>query len=148
MKRKVYLGFDFGTYNIGVAVGQMVTATASPLPILRARNGVPRWQEVAKLLQHWRPQALVVGAPFKTDDAQFTEITQRAQEFAALLREKFKLPVYVVDERLTTKAAREFLFDNFGGYKALQASPIDSFAAKIILESWMHQQMAGTVVDG
>lgn len=142
----VYLGFDFGTRNIGVAVGQMITATATPLPILRARNGVPTdWQHVAALLKKWRPDALIVGIPLKLDDSECEGVTEKARAFVAALREHFNLPVHTVDERLTTKAAREFIYDNFGGYKALQKEPIDSFAAKIILESWMHQEARGNI---
>lgn len=137
---RIYLGFDFGTRNIGVAVGQSITQTATPLKIIHARDGVPQWQEIAAIIKKWRPDALIVGLPLKMDDSEWGEtITKKAQLFAAALRIHFHpLPVHLVDERLTTKAAREFIYDNFG-YKALQKEPIDSFAAKIILESWMHE---------
>ncbi len=47
------------------------------------------------------------------------------------------MPVYEIDEKLTTKSAREEIFAA-GGYKSLQKEPIDSFAASLILESWLH----------
>lgn len=133
-----YMGFDFGLRHIGVAVGQMVTKTASPLPIVMAKNGVPNWQEVKKIIDSWKPKALVVGTPLQMDDREFTIITKMAEDFAVELNRRFSIPVHVIDEKLTTKAAREYIYDNFG-YKALQKQPIDSFAAKIILESWFQK---------
>lgn len=48
---RTILGFDFGTKSIGAAVGQDLTGTASPLDALRARDGIPDWNEVGKLLR-------------------------------------------------------------------------------------------------
>lgn len=138
-KQHVYIGFDFGMRNIGVAVGQTVTKNASPLPIVLANQGIPNWQEIKNLIDTWKPSALVVGKPVQMDDSDFEFITQKAREFAEELYKRFSIPVHFIDERLTTKAAREYVYDTFG-YKALQKQPIDSFAAKIILESWMNQE--------
>ena len=55
------LGFDFGTRKFGVATGQRITATASPLPPIPSRDGIPDWTVVDSLLAEWRPQALLVG---------------------------------------------------------------------------------------
>ena len=46
-----FLGFDFGTKSIGVAVGQRITATARPLPALKAQDGKPDWNVIEKLLE-------------------------------------------------------------------------------------------------
>ena len=45
------MSFDFGTKKIGVAVGQSVTGTATPIKILMARDGIPNWQEVKALIE-------------------------------------------------------------------------------------------------
>lgn len=131
----VFLGFDFGTRNIGVAVGQIVTKTATPLNILRAKNGVPNWDEVAKLISQWQPQALVVGVPVALDGTPH-RLTILARKFIDNLTQHFNLPVYAAEERLTTKAAREEIYAG-GGYKALQTKSIDSAAAVLILEEWL-----------
>lgn len=131
------LGFDFGTKRIGVAVGQTLTRTATPLLTLKATQGIPSWEKIGSLIREWQPDALVVGIPIqKPPNPQ--HITQLAQEFAKSL-EQFGLPVHLMDERLTTKEARQQLFDK-GGYKALQKSAIDSFAAQLILETWLHHE--------
>ena len=60
MTQSMIMGFDYGTHRIGVAIGQRVTQTASPLAILRARQGQPNWSDVEALIKEWRPEAFVV----------------------------------------------------------------------------------------
>lgn len=131
----IFLAFDFGMRRIGVAVGQRLTATATPLAPLYAKEGEPKWEEIANLIKRWEPAALVVGVPVHLDGTE-QKITLAAQQFIAKLHKRFGLPVYAAEERLTTKAARERIFDA-GGYRALQQESVDSLAAKLILEEWM-----------
>ncbi len=137
MNSKVFLGFDFGLKRIGVAVGQDVTMTASPLRTLTAHNGKPNWKEVERLIADWQPSALIVGIPLNMDGTEMT-VTKTARHFAKQLQQRFPVPVYQEDERLTTKTARAKAFEK-GGYKALQKEVIDAVAAKLILEAWMHK---------
>jgi len=137
-KSFTFLGFDFGIKNVGVAVGQSITKTATPLTIINATKNNNLWKEVAKLIKTWRPDALVVGVPLNMDGTP-QEMTKATRKFAQQLQMTSGLPVYEVDERLTTKAAREEVYRQ-GGYKALQKKTIDSIAAQIILESWMREE--------
>ena len=92
---------------------------------------------IQKLIQQWRPHALIVGLPTKMDGSkQFT--TDLAHAFVRFLSAQTDLPIHVVDERLTTKAARSELFEQ-GGFKKLKNADVDSYAAKIIVESWMNE---------
>ncbi|HLB57198.1 MAG TPA: Holliday junction resolvase RuvX [Gammaproteobacteria bacterium] len=134
---EVLLGFDFGLKRIGVAVGQTVTKTARPLTTLKANDGIPRWEECEKLVKMWQPTALVVGIPLNMDGTE-QRLTHLAKQFANVLQERFHLPVYGMDERLSTKEARDRLFKE-GGYKALQNGQIDSIAAQLILQNWLTQ---------
>ena len=137
MSAGVYLGFDFGYKRIGVAVGQSVTGSAKPLKTEPAKEGVPDWRSIANLVQSWKPQALIVGLPTCIDGSeQYT--TAAAKQFATELMERFHLPVHLVDERLTTVEARAQLFEQ-GGYRKIKKTPIDSIAACIILEQWLHE---------
>ena len=129
------LGFDFGLRHIGVASGQTFTKTAKALTSLKATNGQPDWQEVAVLINTWKPDAIVVGLPLNMDDSE-QPLTKAAKAFAAELNQRFNIPVHLMDERLSSVAAREILFAQ-GGYKALNKKAIDSTAAQLILESWM-----------
>lgn len=131
---QILLGFDFGMKRIGVAVGQTVTKTARPLGVIPAKAGEPQWDVLGKMVKTWQPQAFVVGIPLNMDGTE-QAITQSARQFAELLHERFNIPVYGMDERLSTKDARDQLFTK-GGYKALQKGQIDSVAAQLILETW------------
>lgn len=137
MPEGLYLGFDFGYKRIGVAVGQSLTKSASPLITIAAQQGVPHWPDVAALIKKWRPQGLIVGLPTKIDgQEQYT--TKAARKFAQYLTERFALPVHLVDERLTTVAARDELYLQ-GGYRKIQQSQVDCIAACIILEQWLQE---------
>ncbi|MCP0913211.1 Holliday junction resolvase RuvX [Legionella sp. 27cVA30] len=136
MREGIYLGFDFGFKRIGVAVGQSLTGNASPLATIEAQQGVPRnWDFIRKLIQEWRPLALIVGLPTCIDDSELYT-TEAARNFAHQLKDRFSLPVHLVDERLSTVEARAHLFEQ-GGYRKIKRSEIDSIAACIILEQWL-----------
>ncbi len=131
----IYLGFDFGYKRIGVAAGQLLTCSASPLTTLEAKLGIPNWDLVHKLILQWQPVALIVGLPTCIDGTeQYT--TAASKGFARQLRKRFDRPVHLVDERLSTMEARAYLFDE-GGYRKIKRSEVDSIAACVILEQWL-----------
>jgi len=134
---QLLVAFDFGTKRIGVAIGQTITQTARPWGTLKAMNGEPSWPQVEKLIKTWQPDALVVGIPLNMDGTE-QPLTQLARNFAKSLSVRLGLPVYGIDERLTTKDARDKLF-TAGGYKALQGGQVDSVAAQLILQTWLMQ---------
>lgn len=136
---KILLAFDFGKKRIGVAVGQTVTQTARPLVTIAAKDGIPDWQTVTPLIKKWQPDALVVGIPLNMDGTD-QPLTNDARTFAKHLKDQYNLPVFEMDERLTTKDARERLFSE-GGYKALQSGQIDQVAAQIILQNWFAENI-------
>ena len=78
---RLLLGFDYGTRSIGVAVGQMITGQARELCNLKAENGIPKWEEIEKLIKEWQPDAMVVGMPLHMDGTP-SEFCARAQKFA------------------------------------------------------------------
>lgn len=132
------IAFDFGTYSIGCAVGQSITCTAQSLASFKAQDGIPNWEEIAKVLQEWTPDLLIVGLPLNMDGTE-QPITQRAKKFANRLNGRFNLPVLLQDERLTTVEAKSEIFAR-GGYKALKKGKVDSISACLILESWFENQ--------
>jgi putative Holliday junction resolvase len=133
----ILFGFDFGMKRIGVAVGQTVTKSARPLATIQAAQGSPHWDSLTKLVKKWHPDAFIVGIPLNMDGSE-QPLTQAAQKFADLLRERFQLPVYGMDERLTSVEAKARVFTE-GGYKALKNTEIDSVAAQLILQNWLAQ---------
>ena len=131
------LGFDFGLKKIGVAAGQSITQTASPVEIVRVENGELPEAHLQKLLQTWRPNALIVGIPLNMDDST-SFISDSAEAFAKLLEARSHLPVHRVDERLTTRHAKyelQEIADRLG--KKNKAKRVDAFAACLIVETWL-----------
>ena len=132
------IGFDYGLKNIGLAVGQTITCTASEQPALPATDGIPHWQTIEALLNEWRCTEVVVGLPLNMDDTE-SELSRRARKFGNRLHGRFGIKVHMYDERLSTREAKEEAYDrghrgNFGD------EPIDSIAARIILENWLTSQ--------
>ena len=131
------LGFDFGLRNIGVATGQIITRTATAQPSLKAKNGIPDWKQIENLIQNWQPDAVVVGIPLNMDGSE-SNMSQRARKFGRQIQERFKLPFYEADERLSSFEAKEWA-SKLGHKGCYGSDPVDAMAAQIILESWLNE---------
>jgi putative holliday junction resolvase len=134
---KSLIAFDYGTKNIGVALGQTITRTANPLPALKAKDGIPDWNQIQTLFSQWQPDLILVGLPLNMDDSD-NEITVRARKFANRIHGRFGVKVEMVDERLTSFAAREEVKDRGDSPADYKKNPVDSIAARLILESWFN----------
>ncbi|HEY6512587.1 MAG TPA: Holliday junction resolvase RuvX [Burkholderiaceae bacterium] len=119
-----FLAFDYGTRRVGVAVGNSLLKQAQPLLTVSAL-GDARLQAIARLVDEWSPDALVVGVPTHPDGAPHDN-TRRARAFARQLHGRFRLPVHEVDERYTTVEAM-----------SRGASDVDAAAAALILEQFL-----------
>jgi putative Holliday junction resolvase len=128
MSQKLAMGFDFGSHHIGIAVGQKLTATATPIAIVKANNGMPNWQDIDGLITEWQPQIIIVGLPMNMDDSR-SLMTRRAEKFANRLTNRYQLPHELIDERISTRAARDYS----------RAERIDDLSAALILETWLKQ---------
>jgi len=95
------LAFDFGLRRIGVAVGDWETRLAHPLETISGEANDARFGRIAALIGEWKPGELVVGLPMNMDGTEH-DISRRARRFANQLHGRFKLPVALVDERLTS----------------------------------------------
>ncbi len=131
------LGFDFGLKRIGVAVGQAVTGTASPLDVLDNQAAL-LWRTVNDLIDEWRPQKLVVGLPLSLDGTE-TDMSRQCRKFARHIHGRSGLPVYLQDERLTSRAAgsRFASLRAAGVARRKHAITTDSIAAQVMLEDWL-----------
>ncbi|WP_335921592.1 Holliday junction resolvase RuvX [Shewanella chilikensis] len=138
MTAKTVLGFDFGTKSIGIAIGQQLTGSASPLTSIKAVDGIPDWQQIAALIEEWQPDLVVVGLPLNMDGTE-QEMTQRARKFANRIAGRFGVKVATQDERLTTADAKARLFE-LAGFKALTKGQIDAVSAVLIIESYFENQ--------
>ena len=129
---KTLLAFDYGTRSIGVANGQTLTGSATPLKELRAKDGTPNWDDIGKILKEWQPDLVLVGLPLNMDDSE-SEFAARARKFAKRLHGRFGVQVMMMDERLTTAEAKSIA----GHRESYRDEPVDAIAAQLILESWL-----------
>ena len=134
------IAFDFGTQNIGVAYGQTLTSTARELPAIKAKDGIPNWLDIERLLQQWQPSLLLVGLPLNMDGSE-SELAARARKFGNRLHGRFGTRVALWDERLSTREAKAEA--QARGHKGhYKTDPVDSIAARLILESWLNENIA------
>jgi putative Holliday junction resolvase len=128
------LALDFGTRYIGIAVGDAAIGVAHPLATIEARDAKRRIDAIAPFIDEWRPAQLVVGLPLDLAGEQH-DLTRKAQRFARQLEARYRLPVALVDERLTSAEAGERLrAAGRGGRKHKRLEhPV---AAQVILEDY------------
>jgi putative Holliday junction resolvase len=131
------LGFDVGSRRIGVAIGSSLTG-ARAVAVVDVHADGPDWTAIARLQAEWKPDGLVVGDPL-TLDGQDQPNRKRARAFARQLRERFKLPVVMIDERSSSvEAARRFAVERAEGRKRRRdAAALDAVAAAVIVERWL-----------
>ncbi|HIG64426.1 MAG TPA: Holliday junction resolvase RuvX [Methyloprofundus sp.] len=134
-----YLGFDFGNKKIGTAVGQLMTKTASPLETIRSLNQVPDWDKITHLIKEWQPEGLIVGVSRQADGSD-NPITPRILKFCRQLNGRYNLPVFQVDEALSTFEAKQMLYDDVQVSASKLWAVQDQLAAQLILQSWLNQQ--------
>lgn len=127
------LAFDWGLAHIGVAVGQTATLTATPLTHLKAREGIPDWDTIGRLIEEWKPDVVVVGLPLNLDGNE-GELAPRARKFGRRLAGRFGCTVEFQDERLSSREA----------YTRTEAGDdpddLHAIAAQVILEDWLREQ--------
>lgn len=136
---KTLLAFDYGTKNIGIATGQTITRSATSLPPLKANDGVPDWTQVEKILHEWQPDLVLVGLPLNMDASE-SELCVRARKFANRLHGRYGVKVEMVDERLTSFEAKGEVISR-GGSRDYKNNPVDSIAARLILEGWLEKSV-------
>ena len=128
----LFLAFDYGTRRIGVASGNSLTRTATPLATVADAAVDARFAAIGRLISDWQPAALVVGVPRHTDGAPHDN-TRRAERFARQLQGRFGLPVHAVDERYTTTAAQA---------DGASVAEVDAASAVLILEQYFNEPAA------
>lgn len=131
----IALGLDIGTHKIGVANGQSLLRTASPLRNIRANNAIPSWPDFDALLAQWQPALIVIGWPLNMDGSP-TFLTPACERVANKIHGRYGLCVRCVDERLSTREAYDIALTS--GTKKWKNQTVDDLAAAVILETWFN----------
>ena len=131
------IGFDYGKKRTGIASGQTITNTATPLITLTQIEGNPDWQGIQQQIEQWQPDALIIGIPYLLDGTE-SEMTKAALHFRDNLKKRFGLPVYEINEALSSYEAEETLKKKS---KITQHNKheVDKIAAAVIVQSWLDQ---------
>ncbi|MCZ6803771.1 MAG: Holliday junction resolvase RuvX [Proteobacteria bacterium] len=131
MNNQTLLCFDYGEKRIGTAVGQTITATATALETIKVINTKPDWEIINRLISEWEPNILIVGHPFTLDGAR-QKMTDAAERFSRQLKGRFKIPVELIEEQLSSYEARRELEST---------RDLDPVAARLILETWLRENI-------
>ena len=133
---ETYLGFDYGEKNIGVAVGQRVTGTATGIETIRVHSQASKWHAIERLVETWHPSGFVVGLAYQPDGSE-NPITRPTLKFCRQLEGRFGLPVHTMDEQLSTMESRQIFYQHRNKRSAEFIDYKDSLAAQLILQTWL-----------
>ena len=131
------MAFDFGTKNIGIAIGQEITKTASTFYSIHANDGLPDWVELDMIIKEWNPNLFVVGDPLNMDGTR-SKIQDSSDKFSSALSKRYDINIEKTDERLSSREAKERLENIQMGIKDSRNK--HSISAQIILEDWFRSK--------
>jgi len=140
MNHKIYIAFDYGLKKTGVAIGQSITKTASPLTSLSMNKGEPDWSEIDSIIENFKPSCAVFGMPeefINTDNSLINNI----KAFSFEINQRYGISIKFINEHLTSKIAKDQLKEQRQEgilQRQLKKGQVDSMAASIILQEWMN----------
>ena len=131
MKR--WLGLDLGHVRIGVALSDPLGMTAQPLMVLKAEGFQKDLAAIGELVNQYEVTQVIVGLPINMDGTESSQ-TRKIREFTAKLSSRLNVPVFFVDERLTSKQAERMMSEG-GMNSKKQRGKVDQVAAALLLDS-------------
>jgi len=129
------LAIDFGARNMGLAVSDELGLTAQGLPTYRRSNKKADFDHLRRLIRQYGVGEIVMGLPLRMSGDEGIQ-ADKVQVFAEELRRKFKLPVHLFDERLTSVEANRVLRETEMSIRR-RAEVVDQVAAVLILQSFL-----------
>jgi putative Holliday junction resolvase len=133
------LGLDVGSRRIGLAISDPLGITAQGLETLQRRNKRQDLAALEHLIHAYAVREIVVGLPLRMSGAEGTQ-SEKMQAFADDLRKRFRLPVHLWDERLTSAEANRLLRETELSIEK-RAKAVDRMAAVLILQAWMEKRL-------
>ena len=136
-----WLGIDYGSRRIGLAILAHLDIAPRPLCTVANGSGGPEWPALEKVLAQWAPVACVVGLTAHADGTE-NAVTRGARHFAAALSQRYGLPILWQDERLSSVTAAASLREA-GPRKRRQRLALDPLAACEILRGFQSERCRG-----
>ena len=140
-KYYLYMGFDFGSKKIGLAIGQLITAKSSPLSIVINKNNQVNWTDIQHLIEKWKPNVIIVGYPYALKKNKFLEsLDNFIKDLTYIYKDSIQVSVF--SEVLSTEETKELYADiRKSDYNISKKDNLDDLSASIILESWFNENM-------
>ena len=134
-----YLGLDLGSRTLGIAKSDTLGLIASSYGVIRHQEEYSRLiDEVVKLVDLEKIDAIVLGFPKNMNNSIGTK-GELSLKFKKELEKKLSIPVYLQDERLSTKSATDLLISGNVSRKG-RKKVVDSVAATIILQTYLDKE--------
>jgi putative Holliday junction resolvase len=140
------LALDVGSRTIGLAVSDPLGITAQGLETIRRRNKRYDLAQLEEVIRHYEVAELVVGYPLRMSGEAGTQ-AEKMTLFAEELRKRFKIPIHLWDERLTSAEANRVLRDAEISIQK-RARAVDQLAAVLILQAWLAARSHRASLDG
>ena len=132
------LALDVGTRTIGLAVSDPLGITAQGLETIRRQNRKNDFDQLRRVIRKYQVAEMVVGFPVRMSGAEGSQ-AEKMKEFAGALASKFRIPVHLWDERLTTAEAQRVLRQTEMSIQR-RAEVVDRLAATLILQSYLESR--------
>jgi putative Holliday junction resolvase len=134
-----YLGIDYGTVRIGIALSDPCSVIASPLKTVKAEPEKNAVMEIAEICSDKSVEEIVIGLPLHMNGDE-GESAEGARKLGDAIESQTQLKVNYIDERLSTVSADKALSEgNVRGKK--RKAKVDSVAAAIILQTFLDRKM-------
>ncbi len=135
------LGLDVGSKRIGLAISDPLGITAQGLETLQRQNKRSDFAQLEQVIRDYQVAEIVMGLPLRMTGAEGPQ-AEKMQSFAEEVRRRFRLPVHLWDERLTSAQANRLLRQTDMSIKR-RGQVVDQMAAVLILQSWMDARAGG-----
>jgi putative Holliday junction resolvase len=132
------LGLDVGARRIGVAVSDALGITAQGLETLQRKNKRHDLSHLERVIRVYKVKEIVVGLPLRMSGAEGTQ-AEKIRAFVEDLRKRFRLPIHLWDERLTSAEANRLLRETDLSIEK-RGKAVDRMAAVLILQGWMESR--------
>lgn len=140
------LALDVGDRRIGVAVSDELGLTAQGVTTIHRRSWAADLDDIARLVETWRPETIVVGLPLTLEGA-IGPRAQTVQAFIKRLGSAVRVPILTWDERFSTVTAERVLIDaNLS--RAKRRGVIDKTAAVVILQHFLDTRAHAATGEG
>ncbi len=127
------MGLDLGNVRIGVALSDPLGFTAQPLTVLRSQGNQKDFMALGELVNEHEVAQVIVGLPLSMDGTDSPQ-TKKIRDFAGKLASRLNVPVFFVDERLTSRQADKAMIEG-GARREKRKEKNDQVAAALLLQS-------------